>query len=132
MAGHDLRGPRCRRALLPEIRPEFFWAPPVLWEAFRDSVLARFDGDPERAAADSAAVLARLGLEQVRIAIVGAAPCRQEVIGFWLALGVPLDEIHGLSESTPHGRESAAPETKVNASPDRRRDGADTEELTAK
>lgn len=77
-------------ASLPEIRPEFFWAQPSLWEEMRASVLARFDGDAERAAADRAAVLAGLGLEQVRIAIV-AASCPPDVVGFWRALGVPLN-----------------------------------------
>jgi long-subunit acyl-CoA synthetase (AMP-forming) len=76
--------------LLPEIRPEFFWAPPALWERLRSSVLARFHGDTERAAADRAAVLAALGLEQVRIAIV-AASCPPDVARFWRALGIPLN-----------------------------------------
>jgi long-chain acyl-CoA synthetase len=75
---------------LPEIHPEFFSAPPALWEQLRDSALARFDGDPERTAADDAGVLARLGLGQVRIAIV-AAPCPPDLVGFWRALGVPLN-----------------------------------------
>jgi long-chain acyl-CoA synthetase len=82
--------PGAVRSLLPEIRPEFFWAPPALWETLRDSVLARFDGNPARAAADRAAVLAGIGLEQVRIAIV-AASCPPDVVGFWRALGVPLN-----------------------------------------
>lgn len=77
-------------SLLPEIRPEFFWAPPALWERLRDSVLARFDGNPERAAADRAAALAGIGLEQVRTAIV-AASCPPDVVGFWRSLGVPLN-----------------------------------------
>jgi long-chain acyl-CoA synthetase len=77
-------------SLLPEIRPEFFWAPPALWERLRDSVLARFEGDPERLAADPAAILAGIGLDQLRSAIV-AASCPPDVIGFWRALGVPLN-----------------------------------------
>jgi hypothetical protein len=60
------------------------------YPALRDSVLARFDGNPERAAADRAAVLAGIGLQQVRIAIV-AASCPPDVVGFWRALGVPLN-----------------------------------------
>ena len=59
-------------ALLPDIRPEFFWAPPELWEKLRVSVLARFDGSPERAAADRAAALAGIGLDHVRVAVVAA------------------------------------------------------------
>jgi hypothetical protein len=77
-------------ASLPEIRPEFFWAQPSLWEEMRASVLHRFHEDPERAAADRAAVLAGLGLEQLRIAIV-AASCPPAVVGFWRALEVRLN-----------------------------------------
>jgi long-chain acyl-CoA synthetase len=77
-------------SLLPEIRPEFFWAPPALWERLMHAVLAGFEGDRERAAADRAAVLAGIGLDQLRIAIV-AASCPPDVVGFWRALGIPLN-----------------------------------------
>jgi long-chain acyl-CoA synthetase len=77
-------------ASLPDIRPEFFRAQPRLWEDMRASVLARFDGDAGRASTDRAAVLAGLGLEHLRVAIV-AASCPPEVVGFWRALGVPLN-----------------------------------------
>jgi long-chain acyl-CoA synthetase len=77
-------------ALLPELRPEFLWALPELWEKLRGSVLARFDGSPERAAAERAAALAGVGLEHVRVAVVDAS-CPADVVGFWRALGVPLN-----------------------------------------
>jgi long-subunit acyl-CoA synthetase (AMP-forming) len=54
----------------------------------------------ELAAANSDTVLRGLGLDQLRIAVVGAAPCPPEVIGFWHALGVPLAETYGASETT--------------------------------
>jgi long-chain acyl-CoA synthetase len=118
-------------ALLAEIRPEFFSGPPGLWERLRDSVLARFDGNPERAAADRPAVLAGIGLDQLRSAIVAAAPSRPELIGFWHALGVPLDEVRGLwGRSRPRG-ESIAAENYLNASSGRCRDGAESKELNA-
>ena len=63
-------------------------------------MLARFDGSVELAAASSDAVLRGLGLDQIRVAVVGAAPCPAEVIGFWHALGVPLGEVYGASETT--------------------------------
>jgi long-chain acyl-CoA synthetase len=77
-------------SVLPEIRPEFFCAPPALWKRLRDSALARFGGDPERAAADRAAVLAGIGLDQLRSAMV-AASCPPDVVSFWRALGIPLN-----------------------------------------
>ncbi|HEX2358343.1 MAG TPA: AMP-dependent synthetase/ligase [Solirubrobacterales bacterium] len=42
----------------------------------------------------------RLGLDQVQVAIVGAAPCPPEVIEFFHAIGVPLGEVYGMSETT--------------------------------
>ena len=92
--------PRAVAALLPEVRPNFFFSPPRLWEKLRASVLARFGGSLELAAADSAAVRHGLGLDQLKVAVVGAAPCPPEVIGFWHALGVPLAEVYGMSETT--------------------------------
>jgi long-chain acyl-CoA synthetase len=91
---------RAVAALLPEVRPHFFFSPPRMWEKLRASVLARFDGSLELAAANSDAVLRGLGLDQIRVAVVGAAPCPPEVIGFWHALGVPLGEVYGASETT--------------------------------
>jgi long-subunit acyl-CoA synthetase (AMP-forming) len=71
-----------------------------MWEKLRASVLARFDGNVELAAANSDAVLRGLGLDQLRIAVVGAAPCPPEVVSFWHALGIPLVETYGASETT--------------------------------
>lgn len=70
-------------ALLADIRPELLFAPPTRWKDLRASVLARFDGDAELAAMDTDAVLAGLGLEQLRAAILGPASCRPEVVAFW-------------------------------------------------
>jgi long-subunit acyl-CoA synthetase (AMP-forming) len=92
--------PRAVGALLTEVRPQFFFSPPRMWEKLRAAVLARFDGNVELAAANSDAVLRGLGLDELRIAVVGAAPCPPEVIGFWHALGIPLAETYGASETT--------------------------------
>ena len=100
MAVTTCADPRAVGALLTEVRPQFFFSPPRMWEKLRASVLARFDGNVELAAANSDAVLRGLGLDQLRIAVVGAAPCPPEVIGFWHALGIPLAETYGASETT--------------------------------
>ena len=92
--------PRALGALLAEVRPQFLFSPPRMWEKLRASVLARFDGSVELAAADRDGVLRGLGLDQIQVAVVGAAPCPPEVIGFWHALGVPLGETYGGSETT--------------------------------
>lgn len=41
---------------------------------------------------------ARLGLDRVETAVIGAAPVPPEVIEFFWALGVPLCELYGMSE----------------------------------
>jgi long-subunit acyl-CoA synthetase (AMP-forming) len=75
-------------ALLPEVRPEVFFSPPRLWEKMRAASLAN-DLSP-----------AALGLDAVRTAITGAAPCPAEVIEFWGARGIPVCEVYGMSETT--------------------------------
>jgi long-chain acyl-CoA synthetase len=55
----------------------------------------------ERVEAETLApVRALLGLDDLIAAISGAAPITREVLGFFRALGVPLSEIYGLSESS--------------------------------
>jgi long-subunit acyl-CoA synthetase (AMP-forming) len=44
-------------------------------------------------------IRARLGLDQVRITICGAAPCPVEVLEFFGALGLPVCEMWGMSET---------------------------------
>jgi long-chain acyl-CoA synthetase len=80
--------PRAIVALLPEVRPEVFFSPPRLWEKLRAASLAN-DLSP-----------AALGLDAVRVAITGAAPCPAEVIEFWGARGIPVCEVYGMSETT--------------------------------
>jgi long-subunit acyl-CoA synthetase (AMP-forming) len=46
---------------------------------------------------------ARVGLDQLLVANVGAAPTPRETIEFFLAMGVPLAELWGLSETTGVG-----------------------------
>ncbi len=85
-----LPDPRAIGELLPQVRPEFFFSPPRLWEKLRAKL-----GEQPRPGA-----LAALGLDEARIAIVGAAPCPPEVIEYWHRLGLPLYEAYGMSETT--------------------------------
>ncbi len=41
-----------------------------------------------------------VGLDQLRVALTGAAPISADLLGWFRAIGVPLSEIYGLSEST--------------------------------
>ena len=49
-------------------------------------------------AAAFANVRAMLGLDQVEVAITGAAPIPAELLSWFRAIGVPLSEIYGMSE----------------------------------
>jgi long-chain acyl-CoA synthetase len=49
------------------------------------------------------ALLARFGLEEVDVALTGAAPVPPDLVAFWVALGLPLLEAWGLSESGAFG-----------------------------
>jgi long-chain acyl-CoA synthetase len=62
---------------------------PADLQAKYDAVKPLFDG-----------VRAMIGLDQVQLAITGAAPIPVEVLRFFRALGVPLSEIYGLSETS--------------------------------
>jgi long-subunit acyl-CoA synthetase (AMP-forming) len=90
-----LADPRAITALLPEVRPEFFFSPPRLWEKLRAATVARLGETP-----DGVPALRALGLDEVRVAITGAAPCPAEVVAFWHELGLPLFEVYGMSETT--------------------------------
>jgi long-chain acyl-CoA synthetase len=90
-----LDDPRAIGAQLREVRPGFFFSPPRLWEKLRAATIAA-RGDDAR----GPAALAALGLDEVAVAVTGAAPCPVEVMEFWHRLDLPLCEVYGLSETT--------------------------------
>jgi long-subunit acyl-CoA synthetase (AMP-forming) len=108
--------PREIAAVIAKTRPGFFFSPPRLWEKLRSAVLAGADeatrreleqavgrvraGEGVQSGALAAAIRARLGFDELEVAIVGAAPCPPEVIEFWHAIGIALGEVYGMSEST--------------------------------
>jgi long-chain acyl-CoA synthetase len=96
---------------LPQVRPEILFAVPRIWEKMYAGIQAVVAADPqqkevfERAmeTGDDAVlrpVREMLGLDQVISAITGAAPIPVEILEFFRALGVPLAEIYGMSESS--------------------------------
>jgi long-chain acyl-CoA synthetase len=110
------RDPRAILEALLAVRPGYFFSPPRLWEKLRSAILAGLD-EEERARLDRAIervqagagrrngplqrrLRAQVGLDELQVAIVGAAPCPPEVIEFWHACGVPLSELYGMSETT--------------------------------
>lgn len=89
-------------AALVQTRPTLFGAVPRVWEKFK---AALEDGYPGDVVADALAnpsvaeaLRAKLGLDQARWVVTGAAPTPRGVLEFFTALGLPLCEMLGMSE----------------------------------
>jgi long-chain acyl-CoA synthetase len=96
-------------AYLREVRPNYFFAVPRVWEKLYAGVHAALAADPEKQAAVEKAmeagatdalapVRAQIGLDDCQVAFSGAAPIPLEVFTFFLELGLPMSEIYGMSE----------------------------------
>ena len=90
-----LADPRAITVALADVRPQFFFSPPRLWEKLRAGTIAKLGEQP-----DGPTALRALGLDEVRVAVTGAAPCPAEAVEFWHTLGLPLCEVYGMSETT--------------------------------
>jgi long-chain acyl-CoA synthetase len=131
--------PRQVVAYLPEVRPQWFFAVPRIWEKLKAGLETMLAGAPaeqreptqraldaalrkvrleqrgepvpaelatEVAAADAqifAGLRHMLGLDQLQAVNVGAAPTPLEVLEFFHALGIPLAELWGMSETCGAG-----------------------------
>ncbi|GGN80843.1 fatty-acid--CoA ligase [Nocardia rhizosphaerihabitans] len=98
---------------LAEVRPSVFSAVPRVWEKLKAGVeLQLADNDQLRAGFEAEvpqvidAIRAKLGLDQVRWAMTGAAPCPLGVFNFLRKLRIPVTDIWGMSEI---GLATAAP-----------------------
>jgi long-chain acyl-CoA synthetase len=119
---------------LVQVRPQFFFAVPRVWEKAYAALQTAINADPAQAeqftkaleagwqisestargealpaplaaAAEQigpalAGVRAKIGLDEVKLAMTGAAPIPFEVLKFFRSLGVPLSEVYGLSETS--------------------------------
>src|SRR5437868_5546776 len=96
-------------AYLREVRPNYFFAVPRVWEKLYAGVHAALAADPEKqatvekameaGATDALApVRAQIGLDDCRVSFSGAAPIPLEVFMFFHELGLPMSEIYGMSE----------------------------------
>src|SRR5712691_1103959 len=90
---------------LADVRPTFLFGPPRVWEKLHASIQAALGTAPDETqrAAMGKVILQKIGLDQCRIAMTGAAPIAPEVIDFFRGLGLPLTEIWGMSELTGPG-----------------------------
>jgi len=107
-------------AALPEVRPAWFFAVPRIFEKLRAAILADADerlrevidlglarvrGEDGREPDDAVLreLREKLGLDRLQALNVGAAPTPPEVIEFFHAIGLPLGELWGMSETTGLG-----------------------------
>ena len=100
----------------PEVRPAWFFAVPRIFEKLKAALESgadeRLRGVIERGLAGArdegdeavlAALHEKLGLDRIQALNVGAAPTPPEVIEFFHAIGLPLGELWGMSETTAIG-----------------------------
>ena len=125
--------PRQVVAYLPEVRPTWFFAVPRIWEKLKAAIEAGIEAEEDAAKKQAtqwaldiglrkargedvpeeehkradelvlSKIRARLGLDEVESVNVGAAPTPREVIEFFHAIGVPLAELWGMSETSGYG-----------------------------
>ena len=93
--------PRAVIAGLPEVRPTFWGSVPRIWEKLKAALEAQGLTDPSRLPEEQkAAMRAKLGLDECEALVVGAAPSAPDVLSFFEALGLPICELWGMSETS--------------------------------
>ena len=91
-------------AHVADARPTRFGAVPRVWEKLQATLEAGYDGDLGAAArADPAigeAIRGKLGFDRCSSYIIGAAPAPVALFEFFHALGIPICEVWGMSETS--------------------------------
>ena len=88
-------------AALPDTRPTAWGAVPRIWEKLRAALEAQGITDPGTLPeSQRAAIRVKLGLDEADTLISGAAPIAPEVLEFFAALGLPICEGWGMTETT--------------------------------
>ena len=86
-------------AALPGARPTMWGGVPRIWEKIMAALQAQGMTDPSAVPEEMRrGVLAKLGLDRVEWSISGAAPIAVEVLEYFGALGLPIQELWGMSE----------------------------------
>src|SRR4051794_11339430 len=93
--------PRTVAIHLPDARPTGWGAVPRVWEKLKAALEVKGITDPAALSDEAkAAIHARLGLDQADWLVCGAAPCQIEVLEYFAALGLPILELWGMSETS--------------------------------
>ncbi len=93
--------PRTVVAHLPSVRPTVWGAVPRIWEKIEAALRDQGVADPAVLPEEMrAGIRAKLGLDAVEYVVSGAAPIARETLEYFLALGVPIQELWGMSETS--------------------------------
>jgi long-chain acyl-CoA synthetase len=88
-------------ATTAQVHPTIWGSVPRVWEKLRAALEAQGIAEPARLPEDARhAVRTKLGLDQVEILIVGAAPLAPETLQYFDDLGLPVCEVWGMSETS--------------------------------
>ena len=83
------------------MRPTVWGAVPRIWEKMKAALEAQGVTDPAALPEEHrAAIREKLGLDQCAWLVVGAAPTPVEVLEYFAALGLPICELWGMSETS--------------------------------
>jgi long-subunit acyl-CoA synthetase (AMP-forming) len=96
-----LDDPRAIIQVLPEVRPTAWGSVPRIWEKLKAGLEAQGVTDPSALPDEhKAAIRSKLGLDECSWLVVGAAPTPVEVLSYFKALGLPICELWGMSETS--------------------------------
>jgi long-chain acyl-CoA synthetase len=86
---------------LVSARPTFWGGVPRVYEKIQAALQAQGLTDPAALPEEvRAGARAKLGLDRVQWSIVGAAPIAVETLEYFRALGLPIQEVYGMSETS--------------------------------
>jgi long-subunit acyl-CoA synthetase (AMP-forming) len=93
--------PRTVAQHLPAVRPTAWGAVPRVWEKMEAALRKNGITDPASLPEEvKAGLRAKLGLDEVAWLVSGAAPIATETLGFFADLGLPIQELWGMSETS--------------------------------
>jgi long-subunit acyl-CoA synthetase (AMP-forming) len=97
----SIADPRTVVQHLPEVRPTVWGAVPRVWEKIEGALRGQGIEDPAALPEEMrAGIRAKLGLDALECVCSGAAPIAVETLEFFLALGIPIQELWGMSETS--------------------------------